>query len=142
VFLGDGDLVRGYSYDSFDGSECVASTVSTCPQFERLIGSRLALANVELRIPILGQRGLGLVETVFPPIEVAPFIDAGVAWTGSSKPVWELVSNSLERTPVVSAGVAARINLFGFAVGQVYYAHPFQRPGRGGVWGFVLQPGW
>jgi hypothetical protein len=24
----------------------------------------------------------------------------------------------------------------------VYYARPFQRPGRTGVWGFLLQPGW
>ena len=147
VFLGDPGLVRGYAYDSFNSSDCVAGgsgslASSTCPQFDRLIGSRLALANVELRIPLLGQRGLGLVETIFPPIEIAPFVDAGVAWTRASAPVMQFVANSAERTPVMSTGVAARINLFGFAIGQVYYAHPFQRPSRGGVWGFVLEPGW
>ena len=65
-----------------------------------------------------------------------------MAWTKASGPVWDLSSTSGERTPVVSTGIASRINLFGFAVFQVYYAHPFQRPGTGGVWGFLLQPGW
>jgi hypothetical protein len=149
VFLGDPSLVRGYSYDSFRASECNPSAPgtgsidgSTCPQFDRLLGSRVAVANLELRIPLFGARGLGLIETVFPPLEIAPFLDAGVAWTGSSAPVWSLTSNSSDRTPVVSAGVTSRLNLFGFAVLEVYYARPWQRPGRGGVWGFNLLPGW
>ncbi|HEX9565068.1 MAG TPA: hypothetical protein VF981_13890 [Gemmatimonadaceae bacterium] len=148
VFLGDPALVRGYSYDSFRASECVPGDGSgslggsNCPQFDRLLGSRVAVANLELRIPLFGARGLGLIETVFPPLEISPFVDAGVAWTGSSAPVWSLVSNSSDRTPVVSAGVTSRLNLFGFAVLEVYYARPFQRPGRGGVWGFNLLPGW
>ena len=25
---------------------------------------------------------------------------------------------------------------------EVYYAHPFQRPGKGSHFGFQLQPGW
>jgi hypothetical protein len=25
---------------------------------------------------------------------------------------------------------------------EVYYAHPFERPGRSGVWGINFQPGW
>jgi hypothetical protein len=33
------------------------------------------------------------------------------------------------------------MNLFGFAVAQIDMAHPFQRPGRGVVWGFSLTPG-
>jgi len=56
--------------------------------------------------------------------------------------VLNFASTSGDRTPVVSTGIASRINLFGFAVFQVYYAHPFERAGRGGVWGFLLQPGW
>jgi len=56
--------------------------------------------------------------------------------------VLNFAPTSGDRTPVVSTGIASRINLFGFAVFQVYYAHPFERPGRSGVWGFVLQPGW
>ena len=147
MYVGDGSLVRGYSYDSYSSSDCVSSGTgglagSMCPQFDRLVGSRLALANAELRIPLFGTSGFGLISSPLPPIELAPFVDAGVAWTKSSGPVWDFTSTSGDRTPVVSAGIASRINLFGFAVFQVYYAHPFQRPGRSGVWGFLLQPGW
>jgi Tol biopolymer transport system component len=147
LYVGDGSLVRGYSYDSYSANDCTSNgsgglAGSTCPQFDRLVGSRLALANAEIRIPLFGTSGFGLISSPLPPIEIAPFVDAGVAWTKSSGPVWDFTSTSGERTPVVSTGIASRINLFGFAVFQVYYAHPFQRPGRGGVWGFVLQPGW
>jgi hypothetical protein len=43
---------------------------------------------------------------------------------------------------VSSAGVAFRVNLFGFAVGEFDFARPFQRPGRGWIFGFNLMPGW
>ena len=147
LFLGDPTMVRGYSYDSFDANDCRPDIngsmgASACPQFDRLLGSRLAAANVEFRIPLFGARGLGLIETVFPPLEITPFMDAGVAWTGTSAPVWSFESNSADRTPVMSAGVTGRMNMFGMMIFEVYYARPFQRPGRGGVWGFLLTPGW
>jgi outer membrane protein assembly factor BamA len=148
LFLGEGSLVRGYSYDSFSNADCVTNgsgglAGSSCPQFDRLVGSRVALVNAELRIPLLGTHGFGLISSPLPPVEIAPFVDAGVAWTKASSPVWDFGSSSGDRTPVVSTGVAARVNLFGFAVFEVNYAHPFMRPGRdGGVWGFLLQPGW
>jgi hypothetical protein len=147
LFIGDGSLVRGYSYESFSNADCVSSgsgelAGSSCPQFDRLVGSRVAVANAELRIPLFGTRGFGLISSPLPPIEIAPFVDAGVAWTKGSAPVWDFTTLSGDRTPVVSTGVAARVNLFGFAVFEVNYAHPFMRPGRSGVWGFTLQPGW
>jgi len=147
LFLGDGSLVRGYSYSSFSNADCVSNgtgelTGSTCPQFDRLVGSRVAVVNAELRIPLFGTPGFGLIASPLPPIEIAPFVDAGVAWTKESGPVWDLASRSSDRTPVMSTGIAARINLFGFAVFEANYARPFQRPSRGGVWGFTLQPGW
>lgn len=148
VFVGDGSLVRGYSYDSFNASECGATPTSgslagsSCPEFDRLVGSRIAVANVELRIPLVGSHGHGLMQTsALPPLELAPFFDVGSAWTGSSQPVLSLTRSSGERTAVASTGLALRVNLFGFAVLQSYYAIPFQRPTRSGVWGFVLQPG-
>jgi hypothetical protein len=42
---------------------------------------------------------------------------------------------------VASAGVTLRVNLFGFAVGEFDFSHPFQRPGRGFVFQFNLSPG-
>jgi hypothetical protein len=148
IFLGEPMLIRGYNYDTFTPAECTPSTTgsmgpSSCPQFDRLLGSRLGVVNLEFRIPLVAPRGLGLIETMlFPPVEIAPFFDAGVAWTSSSAPVWTFSSNSIDRTPVMSGGVAMRMNVFGFAVVEVNYARPFQRPGRGGIWGFFFQPGW
>ena len=147
LYLGDGSLVRGYSYSSFTSNDCTSNgsgslASSTCPQFDRLVGSRLALANAEFRIPLFGTSGFGLIDSPLPPIEIAPFVDAGVAWTKNSGPVLNFAANSGDRTPVMSTGIASRINLFGFAVFEVYYAHPFERPGRSGVWGINFQPGW
>ena len=147
IFLGDPGLVRGYAYDSFNQSDCSTDPNgslgnSACPQFDRLFGSRVGVANLEFRIPLFGAGGHGLIQSVFPPLEVAPFFDAGVAWTAASSPVWSFESSSADRTPVMSTGVTSRLNLFGFAILEVYYARPLQRPGRGGVWGFMLQPGW
>jgi len=39
------------------------------------------------------------------------------------------------------AGVAFRVNLFGYAVGQFDFARPFQRENRGWVFQFNLLPG-
>jgi outer membrane protein assembly factor BamA len=147
LFLGDGSLIRGYSYESFSASECSpngtgALAASSCPEFDRLLGSRLALANIELRLPVFGTDGFGLIRTALPPMELSAFLDAGTAWTGSSSPVLQLSSTSTDRAAVASAGIATRWNLFGAAVLQIYYAHPFQRATRSGVFGFLLQPGW
>ena len=98
--------------------------------------------NAELRLQVFGQYGLGLFDTPLPPLETAPFFDAGVAWTGASAPNMTFASNSSDRVPVMSAGITSRLNLFGFAILEFFHARPFNRPGRGGVWGFSLQPGW
>jgi len=144
LYVGDGSMVRGYSVFSFDPSECTNGVEggSDCPEFDRLVGSRIGVANLEFRIPLFGTPQLGLLSTRFLPIEISPFVDAGVAWTGSSAPVWSFDRNSADRTPVMSAGITSRLNMFGFAIFEVYYARPFQRPARGGMWGFLLSPGW
>ena len=40
-----------------------------------------------------------------------------------------------------SVGVAMRANLFGFAVAEIDYVRPLDRPGRGWLWQFNLMPG-
>jgi hypothetical protein len=59
---------RGHAL-SFDVGECQAAAgQDDCPQFSRLVGSRIAVANAELRIPLFGTRELGLFEAPFLPI--------------------------------------------------------------------------
>lgn len=71
------------------------------------------------------------------PVELAVFTDAGVAWGRTSR----LAITGGDRKPVSSAGAAARINVFGFAVAEIDYVCPLDRPGRGWIWQFNLMPG-
>ena len=143
LYIGQEAFIRGYNIESFETSECtqVPGDADSCPEFDRLIGSRLAVANLELRIPLFGTREFGLINFPFLPTEIAPFIDAGAAWTKDESVDWTFDRESARRVPVFSAGVTARVNLFGYAVGEVYWVHPFQRPGRGSHIGFQLAPG-
>lgn len=144
VYIGQNQLIRGYDANDFQTGDCTPSPSGSdgCPEYSRLNGSRIAVANVELRIPVLGTERLGLLNFPYLPLEVAPFADAGVAWTGDQTPSLRFDQRTTERVPVFSAGVTARANVLGYAVLEVFYAHPFQRPGRRGVWGFQLAPGW
>lgn len=144
IFVGDASLVRGYSAESFDPAECTVSgsNPNACPEFDRLVGSRLIVANAELRVPLLGTEGYGLIRTSFLPIDIAPFVDAGVAWTSDQSPSFEFARRSTKRIPVVSAGISARANLLGYVVVEAFYARPFQRPDKSWVLGFQLAQGW
>ena len=138
IFLGEESLIRGYSYGSFDSSECGRTS---CPVFDRLLGSRIAVASAELRIPVLGVPEYGLLNFPYLPLTIAPFVDAGEAWYGYEHPTFGSNQNQL-RIPVVSAGVSARVNLLGYAILEFYAAHPFQRPQKPWSYGIQLVPGW
>ena len=144
-------FIRGYARESWDGDECQDDG---CSVFSRLLGSRLAVANVEMRIPLFGVPEFGLINFPFLPTELTAFFDAGLAWNSESacdeagsqeviecSPTFEW-DNPTARTPVTSAGVSARVNVLGFLVVETYYAYPFQRPGKGWHLGFNLAPGW
>ena len=133
--------VRGYSFNSFEPEECTSND-GTCAPLDRLVGTRVATLNAELRLPLLGTEAYGLFNFPYLPTELALFTDAGVAWTAESPPVFEWDRDSNERIPVVSAGVSARMNLFGSLILEVFYAKPFQRPVKGGFVGVHLLPGW
>lgn len=142
LFLGFETLVRGYSSDSFEVNECHPTNTDPCPEYGRLFGSRIAVANFELRIPLLGTSELGLIEFPYAPLELAPFFDAGVAWSSGEEPTFGWARRTPERVPVFSTGISARVNLLGFMVLETYYAYPFQRPDQGWHFGFVISPGW
>jgi hypothetical protein len=140
LFLGYPGLVRGYGYGSFDASECkpTKDDPNSCPVFDQLLGSRIVVANAELRFPLFGALGIGSGYYGAFPLEFAVFGDGGLAWDTQHDPS---VLGSGTRDPVFSAGAGLRINLLGFAVAEVDLVRPFDRPGRGWVWQFELQPG-
>ena len=135
LFLGYPEFVRGYGVNSFSGSECGSN--GACPTFDRLVGTRMLVGNIEFRFPLL--RPFGVSDRMYGPlpVEVAFFLDGGVAWNKGQKPSF---FNRGTREPVTSGGITLRTNLLGFATAQIDYARPFDRPGRGWMWGFSLTP--
>jgi Tol biopolymer transport system component len=133
LFLGYPTLVRGYDPGSFDPRECgpQSQTTGTCPVFDRLIGNRIAVGNAELRIPLLGFLGV-IPSRTLPPVEIAPFYDAGIAWNRRQQ---------VPRRAIRSWGASLRLNVFGFAVAQISYVHPVDRPAKSWMWEFALVPG-
>jgi hypothetical protein len=96
----------------------------------------MAVGNAELRVPILG--GLGLIPSRgYPPVELAPFYDVGVAWK-KDEPL-RFAQNGT-RDFVRSYGLTLRANALGFAIIQLSYVRPVDRP-RGWHWEFAFQPG-
>ena len=57
LYLGYPGLVRGYEPGSFESGECGVQLNGSCPAFDRLSGSRVAVANAELRFPLWGGFG-------------------------------------------------------------------------------------
>ena len=135
-FLGYQSMVRGYDYNSVL-NDCQSNVGNACTVYNHLFGSRILVGNLELRFPLLGVLGLGHGYYGAFPIEGAVFADAGVAWNRGAEPSF-LGGNVKQLT---SAGFAVRVNLFGFAVGEVDLVRPFQRPGSGWIWQFGFTPG-
>ena len=141
-FLGYETMIRGYAWESFTEAECSVTQGSSCPELDRLFGHRLAVANLELRVPFLGTEQFGLLDLPYVPMELVAFADIGMAWDSENQPNLIFSRESLDRVPVMSTGFSARMNLLGFMILEAYYAYPFQRPNRGWHWGFVMAPGW
>lgn len=127
-YLGYPGLVRGYEYQTFGADESI----------DDLLGSKIAIGNVELRFPLLGVFGIGPGFYGYFPIDMAFFFDAGVAWQNDMKPMFL----GGTRPTVSSTGVSLRVNLFGYAIGEVDYVRPLSRPaGVGWLWQFNLIEG-
>jgi outer membrane protein assembly factor BamA len=137
LFLGYPTLVRGYDGGSFSAAECdaAAGPVTGCGAYDRLFGSRLAVANAELRMSLVGYRGL-VRNYSLPPVEAAFFADAGAAW--SSRSLMDRLGMQAE--PVTSLGASLRVNFFGF-VGQVSRVFANDRPIKQWRWEFSISPG-
>jgi outer membrane protein assembly factor BamA len=135
LYLNDPGLVRGYN--EFTSLDCLGSTGGLCTTDNRLVGSRIAVTNLELRFPLL--RPFGVSERMYGPIpvEVAFFYDAGIAWSGGQKPAW--LGGS--REGISSTGTAFRIGL-GVAALEFDIARPLKSSQNGWSFGLNLIPGW
>ena len=135
------------------------------------MGTRVAVANLELRIPFTGPEKLTLFKSNMLFTDLNFFVDAGIAWNSgdvvkfknkidvigtqpvldnNGNPILDSNGNPLSqymyediRIPAMSAGVSVRINLFGAMILEPYYAIPFQRSDvKFGSFGLNFAPGW
>jgi WD40 repeat protein len=137
LFIGYPGLVRGYDINSFDATEVATDSTGSGSVFDRLIGSKMFVGNAELRFPLFGVLGLGHGYYGVFPVELATFFDTGVAWSSYDK----LPLFNGGPKPVSSIGGALRVNLGGYAIGEVDYVRPLDRPDKGWFWEFNLSEG-
>lgn len=133
-------------------------------EYDELIGSKLAVAGAELRIPFTGPKQLALIPFNFLLTDLNFFFDIGTAFNQFShftdgqlvqQPIFnpdgtfkrdqdgKIITEGIKVKPTIarSAGVSLRVNLFGYLVVEPYYAFRLEGP-RGGTFGFNLVPGW
>ena len=135
--IGYPGFVRGYNYNSFDANEFLTDSAHTTNLYNSLFGSKMLVGNLEIRFPFFGLLGLGSGYYGIFPIETGLFYDTGVAWSTGSKPALFGGGKKL----ISSYGATIRINLFGYAVGEVDYVHPIERQGDKWMWEFNLIQG-
>ena len=147
VFLGSTELIRGYTSGSFRNHECLANPRSPsptgCAELDQLIGSKIAVGNVELRFPLTRSLVLGFLPVGFPPIEGALFYDIGMAWDDASTVKWSRSPSEsplLVRAPLRSWGGSIRANIFGFVIMRLDYTKPLSRPWQHSYWTISLGP--
>lgn len=153
-------LVRGY--DLYSNNTTQQSTTSLWNS-NQLNGSRIAVANFEIRLPFTGPEKLSVIPSKFLFSDLNLFFDAGLAWNKGDKitlfqtqpdvlsqtpqtdPTTGQVTNfvTVSRVPAFSAGISLRVNVFGAFVLEPYYAFPFNRKDvKKPVFGFNFTPGW
>ena len=136
LYVGYPSLVRGYDIGSFDLDDC-AFIDGSCAAVDRLIGSKLLVAGVELRAPLVGLF-TGEMEYGPIPAELVGFFDAGVAWTRDTRP--EGFGNGT-RGWARSYGGGVRVNAFGYAIVELLGARALDRGDNGWRFVFGIQPG-
>ena len=138
------DFVRGYDRNSTFYLSCpvIGANPTNCSAVQ-LLGSRVAVANAELRFPLVRRLELGFLPVDLPPLDGLFFYDAGIAWSRGqsvslSRPEGYDVAH--QRYPLRSYGFGLRLNLFNYAILRWDYAVPVDQNGHKGVWTWSLWP--
>ncbi len=156
IFIGYPYLIRGYEANSFYGDNGSVSTSANGFTIDQLIGNRVAVLNLEVRLPFTGPEKLSVIPSKFLFSELNLFFDAGLAWDkgqtvdfGRSGAPLKNPSDPSQgfdtrvKVPAYSAGISARVNVFGYFVLEPYLAFPFNRKDvKKPVFGLAFSPGW
>lgn len=154
LYIGSPWFMRGLV-----GNNIVDQLDANGRDISQLIGSKLLIGNVELRIPFTGPKQLTLIGSKFLFSDLNFFIDGGAAWTtfdqfdGDQFTLDEngevLINEAtgqpfLARAgvrPIFTAGVSLRVNVFGQIILEPFFARPLIDGGRF-RFGLNFQPGW
>ena len=132
LLVGLQTLVRGYDLRDFAAEQC-GRTATECSVIDELAATRLGVANLEIRAPLLGLL-TGDLDYGKLPIEAIAFADAGFLWTRAA-------GSKTERHRFRSMGAGGRANLGGFVL-ELTAVRPFDRVRSGWAVSFLLRPGW
>ncbi|WP_255501664.1 basic secretory protein-like protein [Olivibacter sp. SDN3] len=154
LYIGYPFLIRGYESASFYNNN---NNRTGGYNLNQLMGSRIAVVNLEARLPFTGPEKLAAFKSGLLFSDLNVFFDMGLAWSGGDKitfkrepDVIDRIQNPdgsyidvYERVPAMSAGVSLRVNIFGYFVLEPYYAIPFNRRDLSfGTFGLNFAPGW
>lgn len=155
LYIGYPFLVRGYESASFYNNN---RNVSEGFNLNQLMGSRIAVVNLEARLPFTGPEKLAAIKSGILFSDLNVFFDAGLAWSSGDKVAFKTKPDKIgeepsrdgtsmidiyERVPAMSAGISLRVNIFGYFVLEPYYAIPFNRDDlKFGTFGLNFAPGW
>jgi Tol biopolymer transport system component len=136
IFLGYPWFMRGFEVNA--SNEILLKNGRS---IDELYGSKIGLANFEIRMPFTGPENFALIKSKFFFTELSFFTDGGLAWDVFKKPADNPQLREFEFNPLFSAGVSLRINLFGALILEPYYAWPLLKDTQG-VFGLNIVPGW
>jgi hypothetical protein len=134
LYVGYPSLVRGYDLRADVADQCLVPLPQACSSIDDMVGSRIAVGNLEFRFPLL--RPFGISRTTFgsEAVEVAFFVDGGLVWRGSASGALASAGSA------GSTGITLRTSLIGLGLGQFDIARPFRNPEAGWVFQFNLAP--
>lgn len=147
IYIGQMGLVRGYNY-TFSSNYVLDNNDF---YFDQLLGSKVMMANFELRFPFTGIERLALIKSQYFWSDLALFFDAGTAFDEFShfKDGERLLVKDEKGVPyeifvkpkiASSAGVSLRINILGSIVVEPYFAYPIEKNSKF-IFGLNLMPG-
>ncbi|WP_051290978.1 peptidase MA family metallohydrolase [Pedobacter glucosidilyticus] len=157
LFIGLPFLIRGYEANSFYNNRNLTGEQNGF-NINQLIGNRMLISNFEIRLPFTGPEKLAAFPSKFLFSDLNLFFDAGVSWNEGDRIAWDRkaprrigtdseteapVYEPNVRVPALSAGISARVNVFGYFVLEPYLAVPFNRVDiKKPVFGLAFAPGW
>ncbi len=144
IYLGWQGLVRGIG-DVGSVQELFDRYGISVPHIQ---GSKILMANVEVRLPFTGPKQISVIPSNFLFSELAAFLDSGVAFdryddiTFSTNRDETAILDANKSVVIMTAGLSLRINLFGALILEPYYAVPLRENAKGEFGFNFLLPGW